>query len=200
MGKGYTPPPEDALNAMKNSKSPGNDGLTEEFYVCFFNEICSSLIDALNYSFEVGQLSTSQRQALITIIEKKDKDKRYIKNWRPISLINVNAKIASKALAARVKKVLASIIKSDQTAYVQGRYIGESIRLISDILEYTEDHGIDGILFSADFEKVFASVKLNLEKSEACCIGVARASTQTPISCKWVNLNSNAIRSPGFVL
>ena len=117
----------DALNAMKNGKSPGNDGLTKEFYVCFFNEICSPLIDAINYSFDVGQLSTSRRQALITIIEKKDKDKRYIKNWRPISLINVDAKIASKALAARVKKVLASIIKSDQTAYVEGRYIGDPI-------------------------------------------------------------------------
>ena len=104
-------------NATKNGKSPGNDGLTKEFYVCFFNEICSPLIDTLNYSFEVGQLSTSQCQALITIIEKKDKDKRYIKNWRPISLINVHAKTASKALAARVKKVLANIIKSDQTAY-----------------------------------------------------------------------------------
>ena len=144
---------------MKNGKSPGNDGLTKEFYVCFFNEIWSPLINALNYSFEVGQLCISQRQALITIIEKEDKDKRYIKNWRPISLINVVAKIASKALAARVKKVLASIIKSDQTAYVEGRYIGESIRLISDILEYTEDHGIDGVLFSADFEKAFDSIE-----------------------------------------
>ena len=91
--------------------------------------------------------------------KKKDKDRRYIKNWRPISLINVDAKIASKALAARVKKVMASIIKSDQTAYVEWRYIGESIRLISDILEYTEDHGIDGVLFSADFEKAFDSIE-----------------------------------------
>ena len=127
-----------SLLAMKNGKSPGNDGLTQEFYVCFFSEICSPLIDALNYSFEVGQLSTSQRQVLITFIERKDKDKRYIKNWRPISLINVDAKMASEALAAKVKKVLASsIIESDQTAYVEGRYIGESVRLISDILEYT---------------------------------------------------------------
>ena len=55
----------------KWQKSWYNDGLTKEFYVCFFNEICCPLIDALNYSFEVGQLSTSQRQALITIIEKK---------------------------------------------------------------------------------------------------------------------------------
>ena len=49
-------------------------------------------MEALNQSFEIGQLSTSQKQAIITLIEKKDKDKRYIKNWRPISLINVDAK------------------------------------------------------------------------------------------------------------
>ena len=55
--------------------------------------------------------------------------------------------------------MLASIIKSDQTAYVEGRYIGESIRIISDILEYTEDHGIDGVLFFADFEKSFDSIE-----------------------------------------
>ena len=69
----------DALNATKNSKSPGNDGLTKEFYVCFFNEICSRLIDTLNYSSEVGQLSTSQCQALITIIEKKIRIKDTLK-------------------------------------------------------------------------------------------------------------------------
>ena len=56
---------------MNNGKSPGNDGLTKEFYMCFFNEIFNQLIAALNDSFTVGQLSTSQRQATITLIEKK---------------------------------------------------------------------------------------------------------------------------------
>ena len=130
----------ETLQPMKNGKSPGNDGLTKEFYVCFFNEISPLLIDVVNHSYQTEQLSTSQRQALITLIEKKEKDKRYIKNWRPISLINVDAKLASKVLAGRVKKVLPNIIKHDQTAYVTGRYIGESIRLISDILEYTEEN------------------------------------------------------------
>ena len=87
------------------------------------------------------------------VIEKKDNDKRLIKNWRPISLINVDTKIASKVLAMRMQNILTSIISHDQTAYVKGRYIGESIRLISDILEYTEDNSMGGIIFSADFEK-----------------------------------------------
>ena len=56
-------------------------------------------------SFREGQLSSSQRQAVIVLIEKKDKDKRFLKNWRPTSLINVDAKIVSKAIALRIKKV-----------------------------------------------------------------------------------------------
>ena len=76
----------------------------------FFNELCA-LITALNTSFEVGPLSTSQRQAIITLIEKKDKNKGFIKNWRPISLINVDAKIASKAIATRMKNVLSKYCK-----------------------------------------------------------------------------------------
>ena len=95
---------------------------------------------------------------MIILIEKKGKDKRYLKNWRPISLINVDAKIASKALAFRIRKVITNLIHTDQTASVKGRYIGESVRLISDILEYTENKGIEAILFSADFEKAFDSI------------------------------------------
>ena len=121
-----------------------------------FNEICNPLLAALNDSFIVSQLSTSQCQAIITLIEKNDKDKRFIKNWKSISLINVNAKIASKVLAFRMEKHLSSIVKCNQTAYVKGRYIGECIHLISDIIE--EDY-IPGILFSADFEKVFDSIE-----------------------------------------
>ena len=57
-----------------------------------------------------------------------------------------------------MQKVLASIINYDQTAYVRGRYNGESIRLDNDILDFTEKNSIGGILFSADFEKAFDSI------------------------------------------
>ena len=58
-----------------------------------------------------------------------------------------------------MKTVLSNIIKCDQTAYVKGRYIGESIRLVTDILEYTAEHEEVRILFSADFEKAFDSIE-----------------------------------------
>ena len=53
--------------------------------MCCFNEISDSLVSVLNRSFDVSHLSSSQRQAVILLIEKKDKDKRLIKNWRLIS-------------------------------------------------------------------------------------------------------------------
>ena len=62
-----------------------------------------------------------------------------MKNWRPISLINVDTKIASKALAARMENVLTSIVHCNQTAYVKDRYIGESIRLITDLLVHRRE-------------------------------------------------------------
>ena len=87
----------DALSSMNNNKSPGNDGVRN--FICFFEKLADPLIQALNQSFVDGEMSISQRQAVITLIEKKGKDKGYIQNWRPISLINVDAKVASKYLA-----------------------------------------------------------------------------------------------------
>ena len=102
----------DALSSMNNNKSPGNDGLSKEFYICFFEKLADPLIQALNQSFVDSEMSNSQRQAVITSIEKSGKDKRYIQNWRPISLINVDAKVVSKCLVLRLKKVIHTLVDS----------------------------------------------------------------------------------------
>ena len=117
------------------------------------------LLKSLNYSYLVRELSTSQKQAVVTFIEKKGRDKRFIKSWRPISLTNVDVKIASKALLFRLEKVISNLINYGQTAYIKGRFIGESIRLIDNILYHTEQENIDGVLFAADIEKAFDSVE-----------------------------------------
>ena len=121
----------------------------------------SLLLKSLIHSHAVGELSTSQKQAVITLTEKKERDKWLVKNWRPISLMNVDVKIASKALSFRLKQVLPNLINYDQTAYMKGRFINESIRLIDNILYHTEQENIDGILFAADIEKAFDSVEHN---------------------------------------
>ena len=84
-----------SLQLFQNNKSPGNDGLTVEFYKAFWQVVGKIMVDSLNYSYDHGELSNSQKQAIITLIEKKDKDKRYLSNWRPISLINVENRFKS---------------------------------------------------------------------------------------------------------
>ena len=140
---------------MPNNKTPGNDGLGKEFYEAFWNELKDPLLKSFYHAKTYKEFSTSQRQAIIKLLEKKDRDKRLIKNWRPISLQNTNLNIFSKASAAKVKSVLPSLITSQQTTYVQNRYIGEAGRLTSDILDICDKLSIDGYLVTVDIEKVF---------------------------------------------
>ena len=91
---------------MLKNKSPGNDGLTKEFYEIFWDELKIPFIASLLKSILKEGISNSQKQALIRLIEKKDQDKRYIQNWRPLSLLNTDVKNASKALAQRLRKRL----------------------------------------------------------------------------------------------
>ena len=92
------------------------------------------------------------------MIKKKGKDKRIIENWRPISLLNVDLKIFSKAVASRLRACLDTIISSEQCAYVEGRFISQNGRLIYDILEACELFGVEGYLVTVDIQKAFDSV------------------------------------------
>ena len=110
------------------------------------------------HSFGKEQLCTSQRQAIIILIGKKDKDKRFVQNWRPISLLNVDVKIISKALSKRLKNVLSSLILDNESAYVDGRFISEGRRLIEDVLQITDALKLNGMLVTVDIQDVFDSV------------------------------------------
>ena len=111
-----------------------------EFYNTFWPLLSDILIDSFNEASKKKEMSPSQRQAVITLIEKRDKDRTFLQNWRRISLTNVDAKIASKVIATRIVKVLSEIIHSNQTGYVSGRYIGEAARSILDTMDYTKTY------------------------------------------------------------
>ena len=147
-----------SLMSMQNNKSPGNDGLTKEFFVTFWEDIKDAFLNSCRTAKLKKELSNSQRQAVIKLIEKKDKDKRFIKNWRPISLLNVDYKIISKALASRLKKVLLNLTSSKQTAYAENRFIGKSGRMIADIIEITDVLIKEGFLVTMGIKKAFDSL------------------------------------------
>ena len=69
----------DALVSMGSNKSPGNNGLTKEFSVCFFAEIGSLLVSTLNFCHDKGESTSSQKQAVITLIEKREKIRDLLK-------------------------------------------------------------------------------------------------------------------------
>ena len=106
--------------------------------MAFWSLIGKYLVDSIKHSYEFGELSNSQEQAIITLVEKKGKDKRMIKNWRPISLINVDAKKISKVLAKSLEKVLPTIIHSNQNAFVKGWSIFVAVTNNDDMVDYTE--------------------------------------------------------------
>ena len=116
-------------------------------------------MECVQESFKYGEMSNSQRKAVFTLIEKQGKDRTLIENWRPISLINVDAKIISKVIAVRVENVLPNIIHHNQTGYVKDCYIGETVRSIFNIMEFTDHENIPGILIFIDFKKAFDTIE-----------------------------------------
>jgi len=99
-------------------------------------QLDSFVVRSLNGGFRKGELSATQKEGVIICIPKGNKSKDLIKNWRPISLLNVVYKIGSACIAKRLKRVLPSLINEDQTGLMANRYIGDNIRLIYVLISY----------------------------------------------------------------
>ena len=147
-----------ALKSSKNNKSPGPDGYPVEFYKHFWSQLGPFLLRALNFSFSERTFSTSQTQGIITSIPKGNKDRKFLKNWRPISLLNSSYKLASTCIANRIKPILPQIIKPQQKGFIHGREISECTREIYDCMYEYEVNEDPGMLLLIDFEKAFDSI------------------------------------------
>ena len=103
-----------SLYKMKNNKTPGNDGFPCEFYKMFWTKLKFFILRSVNETFLDKELMITARQCQITCLPKGDKPREYLKNWRPISLLNVTYKLISATLANRLKLVLPNIISKKQ--------------------------------------------------------------------------------------
>lgn len=153
---------EDACNALKNMKNgstPGIDGLTTEFYKFFWSKIKDMVVASFNYTFEEGQMSTTQRRGVLTLLHKgKQLPKNDLDNWRAISLTNTDYKILAKVLACRLQRVIKKVVSADQVGYIKGRNIANIHRLIDDVIEFSDLNQITGALIAVDFSKAFDSI------------------------------------------
>ena len=150
-----------AIKSTESGKSPGLDGLPIEFYKVFWVEVKDFFMAAIKASYENNSLSISQRQGLINLIPKKEKSPLLLKNWRPISLLNVDYKLIAKVIATRIKACLNFLIHRDQTGFLKDRFIGENIIKAISIIEYAEQENLPALLMFVDYEKAFDTVEWN---------------------------------------
>ena len=160
-----------------------------EFLKTFWKQLGYFVLRSLNLGFHKGEFSITQRQGLITCIPKEDKAKNLLKNWRPLTLLDVVYKIASGAIANRLKTVLDILIDKDQTGFIKGRFIGENTRLIYDIMNFTEHNDIPGLLVLIDFEKAFDSLSWSFIQK------ALKFRKFGPTICKWIKTFYNIITS-----
>ena len=144
-----------SLLGMALRKAPGCDGLPAEFYLKLWDVLGADLVEVLNFCYLSGSLSHTQR--LIAASFKKG-DRLDPRNWRPISLLNVDYKIASRAIAGRLLKVIHLVANSNQTCGVPGRYIGDSVAFLRDVVSYASLSGTPVAILSFDQEKAFDRV------------------------------------------
>ena len=158
-----------AIEQMSLNKSPGLDGLQAEFYKKFANLIAPDLKQMYKEIIRKGTLSESMNTALITLIPKGG-EKTDLKNWRPISLLNVDYKILTKVLTNRLKPTLEYLISSEQAAGIKGRLITNNTATIRNILfkinhdeeanavNKTNNESNRAAILSLDFEKAYDRV------------------------------------------
>ena len=146
------------LKKCKNNVSPGSSGFTTDFYKFFWRDVKYFVINSVDFAFDSGRLSVSQSLGIVSIIPKGEKDKRFLTNWRPLTLLNTLYKLVSGCIAERIKPVLSSIIHPDQKGFVAGRYIGEAVRTTYDIIQYAKDNNLPGLLLTVNFEKAYDSI------------------------------------------
>ena len=148
-----------AIFEMKKGKVPGIDGIPIEFYCTFIEEIQHPLFAMYQEVQSTGTLGRSTRKGLISLLPKRNKDPRKLRNLRPLTLLCNDYKVLAKMMANRLKLVLPSIISEEQTGFMSGRDIHSNIRRTMDIISHVNQTKKLAVIISIDFEKCFDRIE-----------------------------------------
>ena len=147
-----------ALSTMSNNsnnKTPGEDGLPADLYKVFWVKLKQPFLDMVDYMYNHRKLHESAKRGILNLIPKGNKDSRYIKNLRPITLLNTDYKIIEKVIANKMLPALQHIINKDQRGFMKERRISVNIRKMLDIIHCVDQEDLEAVVLSLDFVKCF---------------------------------------------
>ncbi|KAM9320225.1 LOW QUALITY PROTEIN: X-linked retinitis pigmentosa GTPase regulator [Gastrophryne carolinensis] len=150
---------EKAIALMSNRKAPGPDGLPSEWYKKNGPVLASRLLEVFSEALHSETIPKTFAQATITLIYKEGKPRDSCASYRPISLLNQDAKILAKVLANRLNTVILSLIGADQSGFMPGRTTGINLRRLFSNLQIRHDNAGSRVVISLDNEKAFDSVE-----------------------------------------
>ena len=144
-----------AVKSMSNSKTPGIDGIPVDFYKVFWSIIKQPFMNMVEKCYELQKMHDSAREGVLNLIPKANKDTRYVKNLRPITLLNTDYKVIEKAVANKILPALEYIIQKDQRGFMKNRRISVNIRKMLDIIHTAKTENLEAVVLSLDFVKCF---------------------------------------------
>ena len=172
-----------AVEKLAKDKSPGPDGLTAEVYWTFWRCIKKIFYEFVIESYSKGEITGSTMEGVLNLLPKANKDTRYLKNLRPITLLNVDYKIIEKVVAMRIQMVLPDIISYDQCGFMKGRRAASTIRKLIDLMDYCKGTGnTEAFHLCLDYKKAFDRPELK------SIIGSLEFFNFPGMICEWIQI------------